>query len=57
MRPTGTNAVIACTRRVSDGFGSVIVVTMYAGVVGAVIGAVLAWLYNIVMGRGAVAAA
>ncbi len=40
-----------------DGFGSVIVVTMYAGVVGAVMGAVLAWLYNMVMGRGAVAAA
>jgi membrane associated rhomboid family serine protease len=29
------------------GFGSVLVVTMYAAVDGAVAGAVLAWLYNV----------
>ena len=28
------------------GFGSVIVVTLYAAVDGAVVGAILAWLYN-----------
>jgi hypothetical protein len=36
------------------GFGSVIVVTLYALVDGAVTGAILAWLYNL-MARGAVA--
>jgi len=32
------------------GFGSVIVVTMYAVVDGAVCGAIVAWLYNTVVG-------
>ncbi|UCG88108.1 MAG: hypothetical protein JSW71_06075 [Gemmatimonadota bacterium] len=34
-----------------DGFGSVIVGTLYAAVDGAVCGAILAWLYNLVAGR------
>ncbi len=33
------------------GFGSVIVATLYAIVDGAVCGAIIAWLYNIVAGR------
>jgi hypothetical protein len=39
------------------GFGSVIVVTMYAAIDGLVCGAVFAWLYNTVLGRGASPAA
>lgn len=35
------------------GFGSVVVVTLYAVVDGAVAGAVVAWLYNMFLGRGA----
>lgn len=35
------------------GFGSVIVVTLYALVDGAVAGALFAWLYNMVAGEGA----
>jgi hypothetical protein len=34
------------------GFGSVIVATLYAIVDGAVCGAILAWLYNLVAGGG-----
>jgi len=34
-----------------DGFGSVIIATLYAIVDGAVCGAILAWLYNLVAGR------
>lgn len=36
-----------------DGIGSVIVVTLYAIVDGAVCGAIFGWLYNWVAGRGA----
>ena len=39
-----------------DGFGSVIVVTLYGLVDGAVCGAIFAWLYNTVAGRGSKAA-
>lgn len=39
------------------GFGSVLVVTMYAAVDGLVCGAVFAWLYNTVLGRGSSPAA
>lgn len=35
------------------GFGSVIVVTLYALVDGAVAGAVFAWVYNLTVGEGA----
>ena len=35
-----------------DGFGSVIVGTLYAVIDGAVGGAIIAWLYNTVAGRG-----
>ena len=38
------------------GFGSVIVGTLYALADGAIAGAILAWLYNAVLGRGAAAA-
>lgn len=34
----------------ADGFGAVIVVTLYALVDGAVAGAILAWLYNVFAG-------
>ena len=40
-----------------SGFGSVIVVTLYALLEGAVGGAILAWVYNAVTGRGGSAAA
>lgn len=39
------------------GFGSVIVVTLYALVDGAVAGAVFAWVYNVVRGRAGAGAA
>lgn len=39
------------------GFGSVIVVTMYAAVDGLICGALIAWLYNTALGRGASPAA
>ena len=35
-----------------SGFGSVIVVTIYGLLEGAVGGAILAWVYNAVLGRG-----
>ncbi len=35
-----------------SGFGSVIVVTLYGLLEGAVGGAILAWVYNAVLGRG-----
>lgn len=39
-----------------SGFGSVVVVTLYGLVDGAVGGAILAWLYNLVAARGPKAA-
>ncbi len=35
-----------------DGFGSVIVVTLYALIDGAIGGAILAWIYNLVAKKG-----
>ena len=35
-----------------DGFGSVILLTLYTMIDGAIAGAVLAWLYNLVARRG-----
>ncbi|MFQ6047564.1 MAG: hypothetical protein ACE5PT_14595 [Gemmatimonadales bacterium] len=40
-----------------DGFGSVIVGTLYAVVDGAIVGAVTAWLYNVFVGGEAPTAA
>lgn len=40
----------------AGGFGSVIVVTLYALVDGAIAGAVIAWLYNAALGPGTTSA-